>query len=298
MEAPSLTTVFRARKSFLFVDNQVIALGSGIANDDDAYPTITTLFQSTANSGAAEVDGAAVGDAFLAQYDGGVFADPQGNIYVVPPGQPVILEQSEQSSLVPRRLAEAGADGSAPTHLPVTAPHVKAWLDHGAAPDNGSYEYHILIQGDPDTARSLAENPNYSIHRRDDAAHIVEYADKGLTAYALFVAQGDLPGAVEAVDTPLLLISGRSGDELRLSVADPDLRLGVWPRNMSRMPDRIRNQPGRSHTAEIRLAGDWTLQRPHPDVIATEVSDRRTRVRVRLDHGLTRELVFRRNDAP
>lgn len=296
--SPLFDDSFRARKSFLFVDDQVIALGSGIANDDDAYPTITTLFQSTTHNGAAEVDGAAAGDAHLAQYDGGVFADPQGNIYVVPPGQPVILEQSEQGSLVPQRLAEAGADGSAPTHLPVTAPHVKAWLDHGTAPDNGSYEYQILIRGDPDTARSLAENPNYLVHRKDDAAHVVEHADKNLTAYALFVPQDDLPGAVEAVDTPLLLIAGRSGDELLLSAADPDLRLGVWPRNMSRMPDRIRNQPGRSHVAEIRLAGEWTLQHPHPDVIATVVSDRRTRVRVRLDHGLTRELVFRRNDAP
>ncbi|MCZ0953947.1 MAG: hypothetical protein OXJ56_15370, partial [Rhodospirillaceae bacterium] len=289
---------FRATKSFLFVDNQVIALGSGIANDDTDYPTITTLFQSTTSNGVAEIDGAVVGDAHLERYDGGVFTDPQGNYYVVSSGQSVVLEQSDQDSLVPQRIAEVGADGSAPAHLPVTAPHVKAWLDHGMAPESGSYEYQILIRSDPETARSLSANPNYHVHRHDDTAHIVEHADKGLTAYALFAPQGDLPGAVEAVDTPLLLMAGQSGHALRLSVADPDLRLGVWPRNMSRMPDRIRNQPGQSHVAEIKLAGDWTLQHPHPDAIVTEAADRQTAVRIRLDHGLTRELQFRRNDAP
>ena len=295
---PLFDDSFRARKSFLFVDNQVIALGSGIANKDTDYPTITTLFQSTTSNGTAEVDGTAVGDAHLGRYDGGVFTDPQGNYYVVSTGQSVVLEQSDQNSLVPQRIADAGADGSAPAHLSVSAPHVKAWLDHGTAPEGGSYEYQILIQGDFETARSLSSNPNYRVLRRDGAAHMVEHLEKGLTAYALFVPQGDLNGTVEAVDTPLLLIAGQSGHELRLSIADPDLRLGVWPRNMSRMPDRIRNQPGQSHVAEIQLAGDWTLQHPHPDVIATEVRDQRTVVRIRLDHGLTRELQFRRNDAP
>ena len=295
---PLFDDSFRARKSFLFVDNQVIALGSGIANDDTNYPTITTLFQSTSSNGVAEIDGTAVGDAYVERYDGGVFTDPQGNYYVVTPGQSAVLEQSEQSSLVPQRIAEVGAEGSASAHLSVSAPHVKAWLDHGTAPHNGSYEYQILIQGDPETARFLSADPNFRVHRRDDAAHVVEHTDKGLIAYALFVPQGDLPGVVEAVDTPLLLIAGPSGDNLRLSVADPDLRLGVWPRNMSRMPDRIRNQPGESHVAEIQLAGDWTLQQRHADVIATESGDRRTMVRIRLDHGLTRELLFRRNHAP
>ena len=295
---PLFDDSFRARKSYLFVDNQVIALGSGISNHDTDYPTITTLFQSTTSDGTAEVDGAAVGDAHLERYDGGVFTDPRGNYYVVPPGQSVMLEQSEQASLVPQRIADAGADGGAPAHLSVSAPHVKAWLNHGSAPDSGTYEYQILIQGDPETARALSANPNYRVLRRDDAAHVVEHVDNGLTAYALFVPQDGLPGAVEAVDTPLLLIAGQSVDQLRLSVADPDLRLGVWPRNMSRMPDRIRNQPGQSHVAEIRLAGDWSLQHAHPDVIGTAASDRRTVVRVRLDHGLTRELQFLRSEAP
>ena len=293
---PLFDDSFRARKSFLFVDNQVIALGSGIANDDSAFPTITTLFQSTTANGTAQVDGATIDSAHVQRYDGGVFTDPQGNHYVVPPGQSVVLEQSEQNSLVPRRIAESTAGGSSPGHLPVSAPHVKAWLDHGPAPDNGSYEYQILIQGEPETAGTLAATRNYRVHRRDDEAHVVEHLDKGLTAYAVFTPQSGLPGAVDAVDTPLLLIAGESGDELRLSVADPDLRLGVWPRNMSRMPDAIRNQPAESHVAEIRLSGRWTLKQPHPDIVAVAAHPGQTAVSIRLDHGLTRELLFQPAD--
>ena len=293
---PLFDDSFRARKSFLFVDNQVIALGSGIANDDSAFPTITTLFQSTTANGTAQVDGATIDSAHLQRYDGGVFTDPQGNRYAVPPGQSVVLEQSEQSSLVPRRIAESTAGGSSPEHLPVSAPHVKAWLDHGPSPDNGSYEYQILIQGELETAATLAATRNYRVYRRDDEAHVVEHLDKGLTAYAVFTPQGGLPGAVDAVDTPLLLIAGESGDELRLSVADPDLRLGVWPRNMSRMPDEIRNQPAESHVAEIRLSGRWTLKQPHPDIVAVAAKPGQTAVSIRLDHGLTRELLFQSAD--
>ena len=293
---PLFDDSFRARKSFLFVDDQVIALGSGIANDDSAFPTITTLFQSTTANGPAQVDGATIDSAHVQRYDGGVYTDPQGNYYVVPPGQSIVLEQSEQSSLVPRRIAESAADGNSPEHLPVSAPHVKAWLDHGPAPDNGSYEYQVLIQGEPETAGTLAATRNYRVHRRDDEAHVVEHLDKGLTAYAVFAPQGGLPGAVDAVDTPLLLIVGVSGDELRLSVADPDLRLGVWPRNMSRMPDETRNQPAESHVAEIRLSGRWTLKQPHPDIVAVAPNPGQTAVSIRLDHGLTRELLFQRAD--
>ncbi len=290
---PLFDDSFRATKSLFFVDNEIIALGSGIANTDSDFSTITTLFQSRVTPGTAHVDGVAVDDDHLGRYDGGVFADPQENFYLVPPGQPVVFEQSEQTSLVSQWSPENASSGNALRHLPVSAPHAKAWLDHGPAPDSGSYEYQILVQGDLDTARHLAENRNYRVHRRDDRAHVVEHLGKGLTAYALFTPQAGLAGVVNSVDTPLLLIAGETAGELRLSLADPDLRLGVWPRNMSRMPDAIKNQPAGSHIAEIRLAGHWTLKKPHPDVVSVAAIEGQTTFRIRLDHGLTRELLFR-----
>ncbi len=290
---PLFDDSFRATKSFFFVDDQIIALGSGIANTDSDYSTITTLFQSTITNGAAQFEGAEVVGDHRARYDGGVFADPQQNFYLVPAGQPVVLEQSEQSSFISNWSPEKAPIGDALQHLPVSARHVKAWLDHGPAPDGGSYEYQILVQGDLKTAKRLTEDPSYRIHRRDDRAHVVEHLGKGLTAYALFAPQEGLPGAVNSVDTPLVLIAGETPDELRLSVADPDLRLGVWPRNMSRMPDSIKNRPAGAHVAEIRLAGEWTLREPHPDVLSVASSEGQTTCRIRLDHGLTRELLFR-----
>ena len=290
---PLFDDSFRATKSLFFVDDQIIALGSGIANTDSDYSTITTLFQSTITGGLAQIEGTAIEDDHRGRYDGGMFADPQDNFYIVPDGQPVVFEQSEQTSLVSNWSPEEEPIGEALQHLPVSARHAKAWLDHGPAPDGGWYEYQILVQGDLDTARRLAEDPGYRVYRRDDRAHVVEHLGKGLTAYALFMPQGGLPGAVNSTDTPLLLIAGETSGELRLSLADPDLRLGVWPRNMSRMPDAIKNQPAASHVAEIRLAGDWALKDSHPDVVSVTRDEGQTAIRIRLDHGLTRELVFR-----
>ena len=289
---PLFDDSFRATKSFFFVDDRIIALGSGIASSDAAYPTITTLFQSTTANGAPRVGASFIDGDRREEYDGGVFADPQGNFYVVPAGQTVVFEQSEQTSLVSSWSAENDSAGNRLRHLPVSARHAKAWLDHGPGPDGGAYEYQVLVQGDLEIAKGFAETPGYRVHRRDDRAHVIEHPGKGLTAYALFAPQAGLPGAVHSVDTPLLLIAGGKEGELRLSLADPDLRLGVWPGNMSRMPDSIKNQPAGSHIAEVRLAGRWTLKEPHPDVVSVAGNEGRTTLRIRLDHGLTRELEF------
>ena len=291
-DEPLFDDSFRAKKSLLFVDNQIVALGSGIANDDENFSTITTLFQSVSAHGPARVNGMAVGDRtpFVEAYDGGLFADPQSNYYIVPPGQSVVIEQSEQHSLVPAPAPEDSAAGDSPRHRPVSAAHVKAWLEHGAAPNGEEYEYQILVQGDIETARRLAKARNYRVLRKDNRAHIVEHREKGLTAYALFVPQDDVPGVVDAVDTPLLLVAGMNGGELRLSVADPDLRLAKWPRNMSNMPVSLRNRPAESHVAEIRISGSWAMPTPHPDIVSVQAEDTHTVIRITLDHGMTREI--------
>ena len=295
-DEPLFDDSFQAKKSFLFVDNQIIALGSGIANRDDEHATITTLFQSSIAGGPARVDGAEIETPHLRRYDGGLFTDPQANHYIVGPGQTVHAEQSEQQSLVPARTAGGSGTVVLPGHLPVTATHAKAWLDHGRAPTTGAYEYQILVQGDLDRARRLAANRNYRVHRKDSQAHIVEHLEKGLIAYAMFAPQDRLPGAIDAVDTPLLIMATRTGSELRLSVADPDLRLATWPRNMSQMPVATRNQPADPHVAALRLAGGWTLAQTHPDVISVEPIDLKTTVTISLDHGMTREILLRSTD--
>ncbi len=295
-DEPLFDDSFQAKKSFLFVDNQIIALGSGIANRDDDHSTITTLFQSSIAGGPARVDGAEIETPHLRRYDGGLFTDPQANHYIVGPGQTVHAEQSEQQSLVPARRAGGSGTVVLPGHLPVTATYAKAWLDHGRAPTTGAYEYQILVQGDLDRARHLAANRNYRVHRKDSQAHIVEHLEKGLIAYAMFAPQGRLPGVIDAVDTPLLIMATRTGSELRLSVADPDLRLASWPRNMSQMPVATRNQPADPHVAALRLAGGWTLAQTHPDVISVEPIDLKTTVTILLDHGMTREILLRSTD--
>jgi len=97
---------------------------------------------------------------------------------------------------------------------------------------------------------------------------------------------------VAALDTPLLLMTGQNEVALKLAVADPDLRLKKWGHNMSFMPRDIVHAEGRAHTATVTLNGEWELT-TEMDGIKAKATDGKTDVKIKLQHGLTRELLFR-----
>lgn len=290
---PLFDDSFRAKKSYFFVDNEIIMLGSGISNDDRHHHTITTLFQHKLGDkfpAVAQLDG----DSFSADgsrtADGGFLRDPQGNYYIVPKGQFVVFDQSEQQSLVTAKQLKGDLGGK--RHIPVSALHAKAWIDHGTAPKEQGYEYQILVKGDEATAKRLKARKSYTVHQKNEKAHIVEHQAKGIFAYALFEPARGLPGHVRASDTAVLAMAGERDGGLLVSVTDPDLRLGDWPNNMSAMPFEIVNQRAGEHVATLRLKGAWKLKKPHADVQQVSVRHGVTILQIRLDHGLTRELMF------
>lgn len=282
---------FRADKTFFFFDNEIVALGSGISNSDIEHNTITTLFQSKLTEGGEPVwvGGKPVVRemSFRQRRRGGWLRDPQGNYYVVHRGQ-WILEQSQQASLVPDK--PFSKKGKPVNQRSVVAPHVKAWLDHGKAPQKTGYEYQILVQGSEAAARRQLRHKNYRVLSRNADAHIVEHLTKGQIAYAVFNPRQNLPGPVTAVDSPLLLMSSLTENRLQLSVADPDLRLAKHGHNMSHMPIPLRKQVSAAKVAHIRVLGQWQLAEAHPDVVSIRAMAGETRIQLRLDHGLTRDL--------
>ena len=123
-----------------------------------------------------------------------------------------------------------------------------------------------------------------------DDAHIVEHLTKGQIAYAIFNPRQNLPGPVTAVDSPLLLMSSLTENRLQISVADPDLRLAKHGHNMSHMPIPLRKQVSAAKVTHIRVLGQWQLAEAHPDVVSIRAVAGETRIQLRLDHGLTRDL--------
>ncbi|MGI9392240.1 MAG: chondroitinase family polysaccharide lyase, partial [Parvibaculales bacterium] len=291
---PLFDDSFRVKKSYFFIDNEIIMLGSGISNNDSAHNTITTLFQHKIEQATAPmlINGEAVKKNSHKKYNGGFLKDPQGNYYILPADQSIIVEHSTQHSLIPNRQIK-GYKGDK-KHIPISAPHLKAWIDHGKAPKNNGYEYQILVQGNRTTANQLKEHKNYTVHQKDEKAHIIEHLDKNIFAYALFEADSTLPGYIKSNDTPILVMAKQNKNNLSLSITDPDLRLGNWANNMAFMPLEIVNQPAGDHIATLRIKGAWKLKQAHKDVKRVRIQGGDTILKIRLDHGLTRELLFSR----
>lgn len=281
--APLFDESFGFHKSFLFVDNEIIALGSGISSDDTDHNVITTLFQNK----LTKAQFAEMSPTGPERFDGGRFTDQVGNHYIVPHGNRVIVEATVQKSLKPGKRSPIGR-----AHDIVSAPHIKAWIDHGRSPDEQEYEYKIIVQPDIPGGAQAPQPPTYRVHQKDKAAHIVEHRGPAIMAYALFQPATDLPGIVNSTDTPLLIMTSRNEGRLRISIADPDLRLGHWPRNMSHMPRDIRNQPAKSHTAEVRVAGHWRFAASDSNSLEIRHDSESTILQVPLGHGLTRQFLL------
>ncbi|MCH5719536.1 polysaccharide lyase family 8 super-sandwich domain-containing protein [Niabella hibiscisoli] len=90
---------FRARKSWFFIDDEIICLGSGIRNSDSRYNTVTTLFQYQANEKRPNYfNGKVITSPTLQKADGGYFTDQNGLQYIIPKGQAIRWVQAEQQS--------------------------------------------------------------------------------------------------------------------------------------------------------------------------------------------------------
>ncbi|MFE6779659.1 chondroitinase family polysaccharide lyase [Streptomyces sp. NPDC057702] len=275
-EHPKHDATHRARISVFLFDHRVIALGTGIGNQDREHETETTLFQThLAHPGAPTY----LGDpepvtAFPYEHPDRPLAadtwlvDDKGLGYYVPAGQRLALTRTTQHS---RRHGNG-----APTH----GDFATAWLRHGRAPHTARYSYAMVVGATPQTmadfTRQMARPASapYTVRRADDAAHVVTDRATGLTGYAVFTPTDGLDtdgGVVRAVDTPALLLCRADGpDALALSVTDPDLRLYE-----GRDPDQYAGDryvghwspysrpwlthPSRAHTLRVRLRGRWRL---------------------------------------
>lgn len=233
---------FRARKSYLYVDDTVICLGSGIVNDDPDHPVETTLFQlalpeeNTPTLISAAGPTAAFPLDWRPEGDGAVWLmDHVGNGYWVPDAADLRLARRNQhtpwnGSLEPNTRGDFEV----------------AWLDHGPAPQDAGYEYVIRVQTTPEEMQAHAQEPGHRVMHRDDRAHIVHHLDTAITGYALFEA-GEAPGGglVQAVDTPCLIMTEPHGEGYVLSVCDPDFG---WTDDDQRSPAGV---------VEVTLEGAW-----------------------------------------
>lgn len=275
---PKYHDSLRARKSWFFMDDYVLCLGSGIESKDPEHEVITTLFQKARGAGDTPVllngrpPAADEGAAFCAE--SGTewrIADNKNCVYIVEGPQTICFSAGLQHSYYPT------------DKHPTEGEFVKAYLNHGKAPRNAGYTYALRIDGGNKAPENTAEL--WDVLRRDRDAHIVLNKKEDRT-YCCFFSEGGTYGLLKDCSAPALLSLKEEDGTLELDLCDPDLRLyeGKDPEQYDAAGRRIevslysrpwRYQRSREKTLTLRLEGAWSC--PEADL---KISGSETLLRV------------------
>jgi chondroitin-sulfate-ABC endolyase/exolyase len=292
-DEPLFEDGFRAKKSNFFFEDFILCLGSDIESDDQQYNTITTLYQNVLDLPSpkyAHVNGSPTPQG-QTQHGRGVFGDNQGHHYILPLQNKVICYQGEQQVM---SIGKKKTKGYSKNTLKKSSSKVnKAYIDHGKAPKGARYHYAILPHSSPSQALDFQSKLPYEVLRQDARAHVVHLPQGNITAYVIYEANSTLEGPLVQTNTPILATTEIHGEELKLSVADPDLRIKKWNHNMSLMPEDIVHGKAKAHSSTIQLKGSWAIPSPSKDV-HVKLQNGRTFVTLPLQHGLTRQLQFKK----
>ena len=257
----NFTPDFVARKSVFCFDNRMICMGTGITNSNADYPTETTLFQTKYNGKDSKV-----GDDNYWLHDG------YDNYYHVVDGN-VRTQVAEQESRHEKTRAVTKGTFSS------------AWIEHGKAPKDGTYEYMVLIQPSDSDLDELRKASAYEVLQRDQTAHVVYDKKTGITAYAAFETyQPESDKLIASIPAETMVMYAKeSAKGIRLSICDPNLNI--------KEKAYTTKEPSRPIRKEIRLKGHWTLTNPMENV-QLEPQGENTVLTVTCQHGQPVEILM------
>lgn len=214
----------RARKSYHFLENIIVCIGTDIENLNADYPTETTIFQLPVN----EAQKAHWNDYKRHQ---NYWIDHLNTGYFVPAKEQkkIVFEKNfPQLS----RMQNTGE--------PTEGDWVNLVVSHGKAPANESYEYVVIPQTTNEFMDAFSKKPSYKIIRKDKNAHIITNTAAKLTSYAFFEPMKKLKDDfILSVDTSCLIMVKEDKDNFTLTVCNPDLGLYSGP------ADEIYNEKGK-----------------------------------------------------
>lgn len=241
---------FTAKKSVFSFEDRLILVGSNISNSKKDYATETTLFQYgiTPKTDSLIVNGKEISSYPYKETlnEGGWLIDGMGNGYLVAKGGKIHVRKQLQES---RHNI---------TKKPTFGHVASAWIEHGYAPKNASYEYMIVLDATPEKmtrlATQLKQNKKpYSVLRQDGTAHIVYDKTSGVTGYTAYKFVRTSDKWVRAISTSAIVMAQGNNNTLRLSVANPDL-------NMEK------NTHSQVVPVSVTLNGKWRLSKDMSNV--------------------------------
>lgn len=256
----------KAHKSVFSFGDKLIAIGTGISSVDEEHPVQTNLFQNYLLQKEMPITIPGKGKVskfpFKASFkknskDGEWFLDAYKNAYHILSDTPVEIRKQKQDSYDNRYSVRTGkmnpkGHGAKETH----GNYAVAWLDHGKAPKDASYQYVIYPNQAGNFPESVADDQDYEILMADDAVHKVYDGSTNTMGYAIFDSGTKFKDQwLKSISDPaIMMIQNEEGHGITISVVNPDLN----------MPDfKDKTKSGLSLPVELTftLMGSWKAKK-------------------------------------
>ena len=249
-----------ARKSYFFIGDKILALGTHIRGGTNEDETHTTIFQTRLAS--ADTPTWANGD----QLDGleTLISQPAGLTMAMTDsvGNSYFLASSTSDLFLARQVQQS----LSPEYEPTEGAFVQGYLNHGIKPLGDSYQY-VVIPSDPDGLKlqALAANPSdYYQVVEDGDIHLVYFPEQRITGYAFFeLAETPNDQLVRHVNLPAVVMTQEDSDGVTLAASVPDIgwQFGreIVSQGLSAANDHFRHQEAKVHILELSLRGNWRL---------------------------------------
>ncbi|WDE97415.1 polysaccharide lyase family 8 super-sandwich domain-containing protein [Lentisphaera profundi] len=319
---------FTAKKSYFFLGDKIVLLGTGINSDSDKYPIHTTLFQNHLNQEEPEkspiVDHLAQKITAvpysnkLANSSTSLLIDADGTAYYLPAGQDIQLERKNVNwapmSMLPKDRSKKGILVRQKAALALkkeSSYRALAWIDHGHHPQNASYEYAVLPATNFTDLKEFQQKQDekliYEFKEKSAGAHILHDKENQLWAYALYndFQAGDkgplkqvnihqaLPHEHEKVDAHpgyAILIKDKFPKQMDLALSFLDLRLRqAYDTGLGIKKKGAIFYGSAPVIVKVLIQGKWSLDSVTADVTITHTEDK-TQILIQCQDGLSRNL--------
>jgi hypothetical protein len=295
----SHNNTFTFKKSVFTFDNMLICLGSGIGNNDAVNTTLTTLYQRKTATGkdVVNVDGGLLqAGNYNNNYSGTgnhwLVDNYNTGFYVFAGSGDIKLTRADQQTPNHEQLWSAQNIANNPV-----GNYAIGYIDHGTSPSNKEYEYICVPNASTTDMVNLnnqvtAGNKPYTVHRKDDIAHIVEYKPtataNSIFGYSFFGSLSGInnTGLLTGADYPCLVMSQYDSAQKKFQIAVNNPDLGFTWRQSSPSVDKQIN---------ITIKGtNWEIAQSNPRAIITGIANGETSIQFNVVDGLPVEIVLNR----
>ena len=234
---------FGAEKHVLAAGDKLFLTGNGITNTDGGNRTETTLFQLAIgpNSKGIWLNGVHHEEAAFSATlrSGDWLIDDNGIGYYLIEVATVHVHRGSQNSFHNKTKASTSGEFSS------------AWIDHGRAPNNASYQYVIVMNTTPVEMTAFADSmknaPQFTVLERSNNDQVLFDRINQLYGYSSTASASFSQGPVKTISTTAQVLIQLSDSDAYLSIASPELNL------------QKNDQPTLPVTIEVEVTGEWEL---------------------------------------